>query len=501
MTTLHDSTGDQEKDSAAAYAEALRRSEERYRALVDAASQIVWTNTAEGEMRGPQPGWCAFTGQSEAEVQGYGWSRAVHPDDAPPTIDAWNVAVQTRSVFTFAHRVRRYDGVWRTFAIRAVPILKDDGTSIREWVGIHTDITEQKERERRERFLNDLSERTRFLLDPNAVVWETVRAVGEFLSLSRYMYADVDTDAETISVYRDFCRGEGVSSVAGEWPLAPWGKVVDDLAAGRTVVNLDYATDPRTAGDYETIYKQTNIRANVTVPLLRHEKWVGVFSAQMCGLPRDWTKEEVELLETVAQKTWLSLENARLYRAQAETAARQRRFIREMLFSLTEGRLRLCETADDLPASLSVACDSVPLSERSLRRLRQDTDAAAEEAGLPLDRQQDIKTAVSEAAMNAVVHAGGGVGQVHWDAVRGLVQVWVRDEGKGITDDAIHKATLERGYSSAGTLGHGFWMMLRFADRVYLLTGPSGTTVVLEQERAAPPPAWIAESQTFPAPV
>ena len=47
-------------------------------------------------MRGPQPGWGAFTGQAQAEYQGYGWASAVHPDDAQPTVDAWSQAVAER---------------------------------------------------------------------------------------------------------------------------------------------------------------------------------------------------------------------------------------------------------------------------------------------------------------------------------------------------------------------------------------------------------------------
>ncbi len=125
---------------------ALRRSEERYRSLVDATSQTVWTNTPEGEMRGEQPGWAMLTGQSFDEYQGYGWARAVHPDDARPTVNGWNRAVTTRTPFVFEHRLLTRDRAYRTFAVRAVPILEDDG-GIREWVGVHTDVTDQREAE------------------------------------------------------------------------------------------------------------------------------------------------------------------------------------------------------------------------------------------------------------------------------------------------------------------------------------------------------------------
>ncbi|WP_279478960.1 response regulator [Aureimonas sp. SK2] len=121
----------------------LRRSNDRFRAAVAAIHSTLWTNSAEGRMSGEQPGWSALTGQTEAEYEGFGWASAVHPDDADASIAAWNEAVATRSTFVFEHRVRVTSGEWRQFAIRAVPIIDEDGT-LREWVGVHTDVTEER---------------------------------------------------------------------------------------------------------------------------------------------------------------------------------------------------------------------------------------------------------------------------------------------------------------------------------------------------------------------
>lgn len=121
---------------------ALLASEKRFRAAVDAIQGVLWTNTAEGEMRGVQPGWAALTGQQFADYQEFGWANAVHPDDAQPTVEAWKLAVATQKPFVFEHRVKRHDGEWRMFAIRAIPIFTDNG-AIREWVGVHTDISDR----------------------------------------------------------------------------------------------------------------------------------------------------------------------------------------------------------------------------------------------------------------------------------------------------------------------------------------------------------------------
>ena len=127
----------------------LRASHARFRAAIAAVQGVLWTNTADGRMEGEQEGWGALTGQSRDDYQGFGWSSALHPEDVQPTVEAWNAAVAERRTFVFEHRVRRHDDQYRTFSIRAVPILDETTGAVREWVGVHTDITDQRAAEAR----------------------------------------------------------------------------------------------------------------------------------------------------------------------------------------------------------------------------------------------------------------------------------------------------------------------------------------------------------------
>ncbi len=122
--------------------EALRQSEERYRSLVIATSQIVWTTDAQGQVV-DMPHWRDYTGQSQAEVKGWGWLAAVHPDDQERTATVWSEAVKTQRLYDTEYRIRATDGSYRYFAVRGVPVITADGT-IREWVGVCMDIQERK---------------------------------------------------------------------------------------------------------------------------------------------------------------------------------------------------------------------------------------------------------------------------------------------------------------------------------------------------------------------
>ena len=124
----------------------LAASEFRFKAALLATTGIIWTHSPEGHAVGEQTSWSAFTGQSSEELAGMGWLEAVHPEDVATTVDAWRRALATSEELATVHRVRRQDGVYRTFSVRAVPVTGERGQIV-EWVGVHTDITEQRDAE------------------------------------------------------------------------------------------------------------------------------------------------------------------------------------------------------------------------------------------------------------------------------------------------------------------------------------------------------------------
>lgn len=126
--------------------EALQQSESRYRALVTATAQSVFTTNADGEVVDDIPLWCALTGRSEAEGKGFGWLETVHPDDRESTMQAWSEAYRTKTLCEIEQRVQVASGEYRLFLVRGVPILDEQG-NVREWVGTQTDITDRHQAE------------------------------------------------------------------------------------------------------------------------------------------------------------------------------------------------------------------------------------------------------------------------------------------------------------------------------------------------------------------
>jgi PAS domain S-box-containing protein len=124
--------------------ELLGRSEERFRALVNASSDMVYRMSPDwSEMRELDGrGGIADTGKPRKD-----WlNEYIHPDDQPIVLRTIREAVRTKSMFELEHRVRRTDGTLGWTYSRAVPLLNISG-EILEWFGAASDVTARKKAE------------------------------------------------------------------------------------------------------------------------------------------------------------------------------------------------------------------------------------------------------------------------------------------------------------------------------------------------------------------
>lgn len=143
----------------------LLASETRYRTLVQATAQVVWSTDAEGRPKPDASSWGAFTGQSLDEERDDRFA-PIHPDDRPRLLEAFREALAAEAPLEIEHRLRRHDGVYRTMISRALPVRGDDGR-VREWVGACTDVTEARDADRRkDEFLAILGHELRNPLAP-----------------------------------------------------------------------------------------------------------------------------------------------------------------------------------------------------------------------------------------------------------------------------------------------------------------------------------------------
>ena len=120
---------------------ALRESENRHRALLEALPQLVWTCGPDGACDYFNPQWQAYTGAPTQEHLGSGWQEVIHESDREGLLAALKSSLASGSVLDVDARIRRADGSHRWFKMRSIPVRAPD-EKINRWFGTATDITD-----------------------------------------------------------------------------------------------------------------------------------------------------------------------------------------------------------------------------------------------------------------------------------------------------------------------------------------------------------------------
>lgn len=192
----------------------------------------------------------------------------------------------------------------------------------------YQDITSRKAGEedlrrwaKREQFLAGLARRAQAFTDPDEVIADAVHSTGRFLQVSRCIFADIDLEADTCTIRPDYRAGETVESIKGVVSIAAFGPfVVAEYAARRAVAVDDVRLDPVKAPP-ETIaaYEAIGVRAYVAVPVVHTGRVVSCMSVHS-STPRHWEMEEIALLRSVVERTWLTVEVLRQQQAPVREA-------------------------------------------------------------------------------------------------------------------------------------------------------------------------------------
>jgi PAS domain S-box-containing protein len=123
--------------------EALRAAERNLRSIINTIPTMAWSTRPDGHCDFLSHRWLDYAGFSVDQALVWGWENTIHPDDAGALVTNWQSCLATGAPVDTEARMRRFDGVYRWFLVRANP-LRDESGDIVKWYGANVDIDHRK---------------------------------------------------------------------------------------------------------------------------------------------------------------------------------------------------------------------------------------------------------------------------------------------------------------------------------------------------------------------
>src|SRR6266851_430907 len=129
-------------------------SEAKLRRIIDAIPALAWCNLPDGSNEFLNKRWHDYTGLSPEESGRSGWQTVIHPQDLPRMMEKWQEVLTSGEAGEVEARLRRHDGSFRWYLLRAEPLRDETGKIVR-WYGTSTDIEDRRQAEQELRDLID----------------------------------------------------------------------------------------------------------------------------------------------------------------------------------------------------------------------------------------------------------------------------------------------------------------------------------------------------------
>ena len=331
--------------------EELRRSEERFRALIDHSSDMITLQGRDGVISYVSPSTSRLLGYAPSDLLGRSLLDAVHPDDQTwlqPRFE--DLVEQPGAVMTARYRIRHKSGAWRWIEATYTNLLEEPavGAVVINRRDVSVEVEAQQLLEQR------VVERTRQLES----LYQADETLYRSLRLDDVLQALADVSADILRVDKSTVmvpdRAGGPLTVratrgflqlqlqpqgtpARLTPAAEEGIISEMVRTAEPLAVGDIRADPQASSGLREFLDSEGVRALLSVPIIADDRVFAIFTVYY-NAPHDFSEEEQRLLQALAHRAGLAIENARLYEAARGMAAleERQRLARELHDSVSQ---------------------------------------------------------------------------------------------------------------------------------------------------------------------
>jgi PAS domain S-box-containing protein len=308
---------------------ALRDSEERFRSIVEATNEWIWSINLEGTLTYTNPAVETILGYKPEELLGRNSLDYMHEEDRRKFEESFAQHVrEKRGWSALILRWRHRDGSYRYLESGGVPFFDASGKLI-GYRGSDRDITERRQNDKalteladREALINRISKAVHRSLGLTEIFHTAVTELGSHLGVDRCLLFMLDSQAGLARTVAEY-KTEGVRSAARDYSLSLLGDFTVGIRQHGVLSFDDAANDERIRQVYNSILRTIGVRSIMYVAIRVGDETTGCFALSTTRATREWSERDVALARAVADQTGIAIRQAELYQKAEATSARQ----------------------------------------------------------------------------------------------------------------------------------------------------------------------------------
>ena len=296
----------------------LKESQQRYRTLATAAPVGIFRTDTVGNLTYANDRWCAITGLIPEMAMGQEWLKAIHPLDRQPITQQWQQAIENNLIFSAEYRfvTPRNLEVW-VFG-QAIAEYSMEGQLL-GYVGTITDISKLKQSQKvlaiqlqKEQLLGQITQEIRRNWDTKAIFYTAATQIGEVFQVTRCCIHNYVVDSEPeIPIVAQYVDRDRVSFIDLTFPVVNNPHAEKVLSQDSAVASPNAYEDPLLSAVPE-LCQSFALKSMLAVRTSYQREPNGVIALHQCDRHREWTRNEIELLEAVAGQMGIAIAQARL---------------------------------------------------------------------------------------------------------------------------------------------------------------------------------------------
>lgn len=353
--------------------EKLKKSEERYRTLIETSNDMIFTVDSRGNFLFTNKAFEKILGYSDEEIKKINGFELVHPQDLKIVKKQFAQLLKGKNMDNMEYRYKTKDGSYIHILNNASPIFDSQGNVVSAF-GIARDITERKRAEEALRKSKDLttilqiSYKITQILNLDKMLELACQETAKALEVERCAVLLLDKKENAGIIKAIYIKNQPHPWILGaRLLLKDFPRLVKLYQQKERFLHAPVIKNAPLSRKEKDYFRKEKVKSFVVVPIGTGKRLLGTFLVETMEKERVFTKSEIAFVQTLANHLAIAVENAKLMELVKEQTENLKTLSQQVIRTQEEERRKIAqELHDEIGQALTVMKINIEMSKQKI---------------------------------------------------------------------------------------------------------------------------------------